>query len=124
MDRGPSMYNGRNQVQPPLLKYDNQSRSETPYAWRREILKQKGQWNTPTGRRLVHFMPERWQQMAAKDNNSNTIHRNRQKPPLLSKKTPKKTHLDTLRRRERRQRSRVALLENSKALAQKIQANL
>ena len=118
----------KNQVQ----SNDKLSPSENPSTPRRGILKNTtGESNTPTPRRLVDFMPEGWQQPAFINNM--TVPENR-RPSVTtpvqmnskvfgsaqdrtrSKKTPEKAHLDTLRRRQRRQRSRATLLENSEEL--------
>jgi hypothetical protein len=117
--KGPSHYDGRNQVQS-SLNYGNQGRLETPRTPRRGIRKHTGQWNTPTQRRLVHFMPERWKPSTSRKNNSNVnsfdYRRLSVTKPIQVKnstKTPEKAHIDTLRRRERRQRNRSVILENS-----------
>ncbi|CAF5024475.1 unnamed protein product, partial [Rotaria sp. Silwood1] len=64
---------------------------ETP-SKRRGILKKT---TKPTQRRLIHFMPENWQEKTIPDNRAN---------------------LDTLCRRVRRQKQRAALLEKSNEL--------
>ncbi|CAF5010076.1 unnamed protein product, partial [Rotaria sp. Silwood1] len=127
MNKSSSIFNGKNQIQ---------GHSVTPHTPRRGILKQTEKWRTPMTRRLVHFMPERWQgqetaannmtsheyrgmsittpiQVNKKGHNSNVVSGLKRSG---TKKTPEKAHLDTLRRRERRQRNRAFLLEQSKEL--------
>ncbi len=72
-------------------------------------------------------MPEGWRKPTNNNNNNNILPENRRLSVTIpvqitnwdqtqgsrSKKTTEKAHLDTLRRRERRQRSRVTLLEQS-----------
>ncbi|CAF1431667.1 unnamed protein product, partial [Rotaria sp. Silwood1] len=127
MNKSSSIYNRKNQVQ---------SHSVTSYTPRRGILKQTEKWRTPMTRRLVHFMPERWQGQEPVANNM-TSHEYRGMSVMtpipvnkkshnsnvgsgpkrsLIKKTPEKAHLDTLRRRARRQKQRAALLEKSTEL--------
>ena len=101
----------KNQVQSvPMM---NRGPLVTPRGQRRGILKQPGQSNTPTQRRSVHFMPRQWQ-----TNTSNNPERRPITGPYRgnrSKKTPEKARLDTIRRRERRQKNRAAARsDNSK----------
>ena len=106
---------------------------------RRGILKERGPWNTPTQRRMVHFMPEQFQPPAVHNTNW-TSPKYRKQPPtkalirgndanqrkaltteqqrMRPVKTPEKAHLDTVRRRERRQKHRVPSLEQSEVLGQ------
>ncbi|UJR18849.1 hypothetical protein I4U23_021977 [Adineta vaga] len=99
--------------------YDNRKRSVTP---RRGNFKNNRQRNTPKQRRLVDFMPETWQnlnQIDLPDNSRQSktmpIHQknmnNNKNNDVQSKKkkTSDKAHLNTLRRRERRQRNRAFL---------------
>lgn len=124
----------RNQVESPSV-YDNRGRSATSRAPRRGILKKTGQWKTPTQRRMVHFMPERFQQRPAVLQSRDWTSREHSRRPVTapgarnstgqqhavvtehrharSEKTPEKAHLDTIRRRERRQRHRIASHQDS-----------
>jgi hypothetical protein len=130
-DGSPSNYVGRNQGPPShAFTYANQGRSETSRMPRRGILRQTGQRNTPTQRRLVNFMPERFQQRAPNNNTPEyrgmsvtvpvQVNNRGQRSTYNSvqqqerpKKTADKAHRDTLRRRERRQKGRVFSLENN-----------
>ena len=130
---GPSNDVRRNQGRRQPSAYANQGRSDIARIPRRSILKNTNHWNTPSQRRLVHFMPERWQQPAINNiNMTSPEYRGRlatttpvqvtnQGPHHTyssvqrherSKKTPEKAHLDTLRRRERRQNNRAVLFDN------------
>ena len=129
----PSVYNRKNQAwtppSPQPLKNGNRNRgrSESARIPRRGILKSKGQWNTPTQRRLVHFMPEQWQE--PEDGNTTLPEYRRpsgMKPDQMNNKGQKSTrqsakekervpsniplgkaHTGTLSRRERRQTNRA-----------------
>ncbi|CAF3966241.1 unnamed protein product, partial [Rotaria sp. Silwood1] len=81
---------------------------------RRGILKIRKE---PTQRRLVHFMPENWQKKTKPDNRGNKPGQMDNKgQKQKTKKSPEKAHLDTLRRRARRQKQRAVLLEKSNEL--------
>lgn len=110
---GSSNYNRQNQVE-----HINQGLFQIPRTPRRGILKKTGSKNVPTQRRLVHFMPEQWQEPKTNTNdysNSNILVRSERKKNdysssnIRSKKTPEKAHRDTIRRRDRRQKYRRAL---------------
>ena len=122
----------RNPV-PQLSAKDFQSRrsfhARTAATPRRGILRQTGrhqqqqQQKAPTKRRLVHFMPEPWQQRDHKgtrpvqrnpisggrrEGTSNDSDSEQSRTMIRSKKSPEKAHRDTLSRRVRRQRLRTA----------------
>ncbi|CAF5095420.1 unnamed protein product [Rotaria sp. Silwood1] len=81
---------------------------------RRGILKIRKE---PTQRRLVHFMPGNWQKKTKPDNRGNKPDQmNNKGQKQKTKKSPENAHLDTLRRRARRQEQRAALLEKSNEL--------
>ncbi|CAF2772715.1 unnamed protein product [Rotaria sp. Silwood2] len=127
MNKSSSIFNRKNQIQ---------GHSVTPHTPRRGILKQTEKWRTPMTRRLVHFMPERRQGQETAANNMTTheyrgvsittpiqVNKKGHNSNVVSgpkhsrtKKTSEKAHLDTLRIRERGQRNRAFLLEQSKEL--------
>ncbi|CAF3359080.1 unnamed protein product [Rotaria socialis] len=122
--------NVRNQVRLPST-YELRDRSEYSRTPRRGILKQTGQRNTPMQRRLVHFMPEPWQQSKTRTNNtldSRTMTKGKtgvqwnNRVPIRRRtrpnKTPERAHIDTIRRRERRERNRAFLSENTCEIGQ------
>ncbi|CAF1437452.1 unnamed protein product, partial [Rotaria sordida] len=98
-----------NQVQYKDNEYDSVMPSK-----RRGILKIRKE---PTQRRLVHFMPENWQKKTKPDNRGYKPDQlNNRGRKQKTKKSPEEAHLDTLRRRARRQKQRAALLEKSNKL--------
>ncbi|CAF4168747.1 unnamed protein product, partial [Rotaria sordida] len=98
-----------NQVQYKDNEYDSVMPSK-----RRGILKIRKE---PTQRRLVHFMPENWQKKTKPDNRGYKPDQlNNRGQKQKTKKSPEEAHLDTLRRRARRQKQRAALLEKSNKL--------
>jgi hypothetical protein len=105
----------KNQVKPLPMTHVDRGPLVTPRGHRRGILKHTDQPNTPTQRRLVHFMPEQWQREDSA--NINSRKRSGKRPisgETIKENTGKGYNLDTIRRRERRQRSRAVMLNSSK----------
>ena len=129
-----------NQVAKSSTRFLHNQRNDSRTS-KREILKQSGRqtspWQrTPTKRRLVNFMPERWQEpgmilptydgiMSATTSIHKDIETGQQIDNLAqerrkSKTSPEKAHRDTLQGRARRQRTRDTLQNNNKTLGRLI----
>ncbi|CAF1523682.1 unnamed protein product [Adineta ricciae] len=91
--------------QGPYRKNKNNA-PRTPSRSAQKSKKQKR--NTPTDRRLVHFMPDSLMQSTNQGNQMNSSNKSVNQQGR-SKKSPEKAHRDTLSRRDRRRKSRAAV---------------
>ncbi|CAF1545966.1 unnamed protein product [Adineta ricciae] len=96
------------------------NKSKTPPSSRGNVKSTKS--SSPTDRRLAHFMPNGWKQPTNQQQKNNDRRQtvklpdNKNQQQKKSKKSPEKAHRDTLLRRQRRQKNRVAYRDQSNDL--------